>query len=495
MFSKKHKTEQVISTTHSSHTPLEETAHANKLLLLKVFGNSFDLMFREIDCGNIQFTAAFLDGMCDRMFLSQSLISPLVKQIDCDEKQALQQLCNETFEGMEQTILSTLEETTETLIAGSIVFFTDGDARCAAFNAPNFSKKSISEPLSEQQEKGSREGFCDFFKDNVTLLRRRLRTPQLHIERSVLGETSKTYICLCYLADRVDKTLLDDVKTRLSKVELDVILGAGYLRPFLEGNTFAPFSTVGATERPDTLAAMLTEGRIGILIDGVPFALIVPQLFIDHFHSLDDYLTRPYYTVLLRLLRILGFFISTMLPGLFVAVCVFHPELLPANVMFDIAVSISQTPFPLVFEAIIIHFIYEIVREAGLRMPKMVGHAVSIVGALVIGDAAVTAGLIAVPMLIIVALTAISSAILQGIHEPMALLRFFFIIAGGTMGLFGVALAAGAVCVTICSVSPYSIPYSVPFSPSPKGAWKDIILRQDHAKKGKHQQNMSDYRY
>lgn len=493
MFSEKH-TNNKPPKESNKNTPLANKAQDNKLLLLETFGNSFDLMFREISYGRAKLIAAFLDGMCDRLFLSDALISPLSSQKPKENESVILQLCHTVFEGMEQAVFSTLEETSEALIAGSIVFFADNETRCAAFNAPNFSKKSISDPQSEQQEKGSREGFVDFFKDNITLMRRRLRTPQLHIERSTMGKTSNTYVCICYLADRVDKNLLNDVKTKLSAADPDVILGAGYLRPFLDSKDRSPFSVIGATERPDTLAAMLAEGRVGIIIDGIPFALFTPQLFLDHFHSLDDYLTRPYYTVLLRLLRLMGFFISTMLPGLFVAVCVFHPELLPTNVMFDIAVSISQTPFPLVFEAIIIHFIYEIVREAGLRMPKMVGHAVSIVGALVIGDAAVTAGLIAVPMLIVVALTAISSAILQGIHEPMALLRFIFILAGGTMGLFGIALVAGAVCVNICSLSASAVPYSAPFSPAPKGSWKDIILRQDLSKK-KRQRNINNFRY
>lgn len=489
MFSASDKNEKTDIAEKQKNTPLADTAYKNKLLLMQIFGNSFDLMFRDIACGEALFTAAFLDGMCDRLFLSQALIRPLSDLQLRQGDNALLSLCEASFDGMEQAVLSTLEETAETLIAGSIVLFTDGECKCVAFNAPNFSKRNISEPMSEQQEKGSREGFCDFFKDNVTLLRRRLRTPLLHIERRVIGRTSNTYICICYLENRVDRELLDDVRTKLSKADPDIISGAGSLRAFLDTNGTSLFSGVGTTERPDTLASMLAQGRIGIIIDGVPFALVVPQLFIDHFHSLDDYLTRPYYAMLLRLLRIAGFFIATMLPGLFVAVSVFHPELLPANVMFDIAVSISQTPFPLVFEAIIIHFIYEIVREAGLRMPKMVGHAVSIVGALVIGDAAVSAGLIAVPMLIVIALTAISSAILQGIHEPMALLRLIFILAGGTMGLFGVALAAGSVCVTICSISPYSIPYSAPFSPFPKGVDKDLVLCNDPTKKKKNRKN------
>ena len=465
------------------YTQLSLSAYKNKMLLLEQFGNSFDLMFREIECGKITYLAAFLDGMCDRLFLSQSVIKPISQPLDCEPNEAMDILYNILYEGIERDMVSTLEEAVQHLIAGSLVLFADECRKCVCFNAPIFAKRAISEPLSEQQEKGSREGFGDFFKDNITLLRRRLRTPNLHVEKHTAGTQSNTFICLCYLADRTDEKLLEEVRAKLAEVDVQAILGAGYLRPFLEGKTHSLFSGVGVTERPDTFAAKLIEGRIGLIVDGIPFALFVPQFFTDHFHSLDDYLTRPYYTVLLRGLRICAFFCGTMLPGLFVAICIYHPEILPTAVMFDIAVSVSQTPFPLAAEALLILFIYEIVREAGLRMPKMVGHAVSIVGALVIGDAAVTAGLIAVPMLIIVALTAIASATLSGIHEPMAVLRFLFILLGGLTGLFGIMLLAGTVCVGICSIEPYSIPYSAGFSPYVPKAWKDILFTRNHANK------------
>ncbi len=433
-------------------------------MLQQRFGNSFDLIFREVDGGKIRFIAAFLDGMCDRLFLSQSVIRPLQKAFDCEQEEAIDTLYSIIYEGIERDMVCTMEEVEQHLIAGSIVFFADRCTKSVCFNAPVFARRGVTEPSSEQQEKGSKEGFTDFFKDNITLLRRRLRTPDLYVEKMNIGTTSNTFVCLCYLADRADNNLVEKIRSKLSKANPDIILGAGTLRPYLENSKKSLFSGIGTTERPDTLAAKLTEGRIGLIIDGVPFALFMPQFFTDHLHTLDDYLTKPYYAFLLRILRLCGLFIATMLPGLFVAVCVYHPELLPTDIMFDIAVSISRTPFPLLIEALIIHFIYEIVREAGLRMPKAVGHAVSIVGALVIGDAAVTAGLIAAPMLIIVALTAISSAIIPGIHEPMAMLRFLFILAGGITGLFGIMLTAAAVCISICSMHTFRLPYANPLS-------------------------------
>lgn len=446
------------------NTPIDAKATENKLLLQQRFGNSFDLIFREVNSGDIHYTAAFLDGMCDRLFLSQTVIHPLAQPLECEQKDAMDALYSILYEGIERDMVSTMEEVEQHLIAGSLVFFADECTKSVCFNAPVFARRAVTEPSGEQQEKGSKEGFTDFFKDNVTLLRRRLRTPDLHIEKMNIGTTSNTFVCLCYLADRADIELITQIRSKLSKADPDIVLGAGTLRPYLENSRQSFFSGIGSTERPDTFAAKLSEGRVGLIIDGVPFALFMPQFFTDHLHTLDDYLTKPYYAFLLRVLRLCGLFVSTMLPGLFVAVCVFHPELLPTDVMYDIATAISRTPFPLVVEALIIHFIYEIVREAGLRMPKSVGHAVSIVGALVIGDAAVTAGLIAAPMLIIVALTAISSAIIPGIHEPMAVLRFIFILAGGIMGLFGIMLTAAAVCISICNIAPFRIPYANPLS-------------------------------
>lgn len=220
------------------------------------------------------------------------------------------------------------------------------------------------------------------------------------------------------MSDRVNPRTLEKVLKRIKEAELDTVIGSGYLQPFLDHRIPSLFTAVGRTERPDTLTAKLAEGKIGIIVDGTPDALVVPYLFTEHFHSLDDYLKRPYYATFIRVLKIVSFIFSVFLPGAYVAVCTFHQEVIPETMIMSIAVQESKTPLPIMAEALLIHLIYEIVREAGLRMPKTVGHAVSIVGALVIGDAAVTAGLVAAPMLIIVGLTAVSSFVVSSLYEP-----------------------------------------------------------------------------
>ena len=225
------------------------------------------------------------------------------------------------------------------------------------------------------------------------------------------------------------------------------------------------------------LTAKLSEGKICVIVDGTPNALIVPYLFVEHFHSLDDYLKRPYYATFIRVLKLVSFLFSVFLPGLYVAICTFHQEIIPETMLFGITGQESRTPLPIMFEALFIHLIYEIVREGGLRMPKSVGHAISIVGALVIGESAVTAGILSAPMLIVVGLTAVSSFVVSTLYEPVAVLRFAFIIVGGISGLYGIMLCFAAVLINASAINPYGVPFTSPLSPTKIGAWRDLILR------------------
>ena len=275
----------------------------------------------------------------------------------------------------------------------------------------------------------------------------------------------------------VSPELLRQVRYRLSKVNIDVVLETGYLQPFLDTRPLSLFSGVGVTERPDTLCAKVAEGRVGLLLDGTPYALIVPYLFNENFQSLDDYSHRPYFATFIRWLKYASFALSILLPGLYVAMGSFHPELLPHTLLMNLVSSEEATPFPLMLEALFTFFIYEIVREAGLRMPRAVGHAVSIVGGLVIGDAAVSAGLIGAPMVIVVAITAISSFVAPSLYEPVTVLRFAFILIGGLLGVFGVTLGACAVLANLCAVNPFGVPATSPATPFSLYAMRDVLVR------------------
>ena len=457
------------------------------------FGGSFDLAIREFGIGGKPAAAVFLDGMCDEMKITESIIKPLTDEKNFSLFESREQAIRQTaFKGLGLKEIGDAEDAAHTVTEGNFVLFLENGKTAFAFSMQGFPKKAVSEPQAEMNERGSGESFCDSFKDNAALLRRRLKTPELAIEQTVVGKTSHTDVLLCYLTNRADPKMVDKIRRRLRKTGLDNLPGSGCLKPFFSGGAPTLFSDTGFTERPDMLAAKLCEGRVGVIADGSPFALIVPYLFIDYFHALDDYMSAPLYALFIRALRILCFLVSAVLPGLFVATCNFHPEVLPPNIMPDIAAAEARTPFSLMFEAVAIHLIYEIVREASLRMPVAVGSAVSIVGALVVGDAAVTAGLIAAPMLMVVALTAISSAVVSKLHESLALIRFAMILLGGLTGFFGIFAAGGLLLADICGAGAFGVPFSAPFTPWIGKEQSDALRRDGWRKLARRRQSIKE---
>lgn len=473
-----------------------DSTEKNAQKIREMFGDTFDLVIREFSVNGKKAAAVSLDGMVDEMKITESIIKPLTDKANFGKfSLTTEQIKKNVFKGMSIDEENDIKKLAEAISDGNLILFLEDAANAFVFSVQGFPKKSIDAPQSEQNERGSCESFTDNFKDNVTLLRRRLRTPNLVFIQKEIGKTSRTNVLFCYLTDRVDMKMLNKIEKRLGSTDIDTLLGSGYLKPFLDDRAPSLFSDTGFTERPDMLAAKLTEGRIGIMVDGTPFALIVPYLFIDHFHSLDDYMSSSIYALFIRVIRISCFFVCTALPGFFVAICVFHPEVLPSNIMLDIAASEAKTPFSIMFEAVAIHIIYEIVREAGLRMPTAIGHAVSIVGALVVGDAAVTAGFIAAPMLMVVALTAISSAVISKLHESVALIRFALIIVGGLTGFFGLFVCLGLLIADICSLDPYGVPFSAPFSPFVKKAQVDAVLKGTSRTLSENKENIKELEF
>ena len=363
------------------------------------------------------------------------------------------------------------------ILRGNIIVFIDGETECVTVGVQSLPERSLEEPETEVQERGSREGFVENVKTNLTLVRKRLCTVNFKVKMLEIGKTSKTRVAVCYMEDKVKKETLNEVMRRLSNTEYDMIYDATYLRRTLDTKRKSMFSMVGTTERPDTFSAKLNEGKVGLLVDGTPFALVVPILFIENFQELDDYFNRPYFVTFIRIIRITAFLISVFLPGIFVSICLFHQELLPNDILYSIVLMESNTLFDLTTEALIIHLIYEFVREAGIRMPKAVGHAVSIVGALVIGDAAVSAGLIGAPMLIVVALSAITSLVASTLYQQTAVLRIGFIAVSGLTGLYGLMLGAAFLIMSLASMNDYGISFLSPLAPYDRSLWRDTFSR------------------
>lgn len=456
--------------------------------------NSTDLLERQIEVSGVPVAILMCEGMVNLQLFTQILVRPLTELSleNADGEAVARWVSRETVLSGDQKEFFTYDELFSFLMAGFVVLLIDGVDRGIACGMQGYSFRSVSEPSTEMNITGSREGFVEPIRVNQTMIRRRLRSPSLKFEMYPIGEKSRTDICLVYLTDTADPRMVEEVKRRLGKLSSDILLSQGYLRPYLEGQPLSPFSSVGTTERPDTLCAKINEGRIGILVDGTPFALVVPYLFEEHFQSMDDYSYRPYYGSFIRLLKYFAFLLSIFLPGGYVAITSFSPEMLPDTLLFNIAASEQQTPFSMMTEALVIHLIYEIMREAGLRLPRPVGHAVSIIGALVIGDAAVKAGIIGSSMVMVVALTALSSFVVPSLYEPAAILKFVFILVGGTWGLFGISVGFVLLLTNLCSLESLGVPVMAPLSPCAPADLRDGLWRTGWKKLGSFRLRIQD---
>lgn len=457
------------------HTSLKENVKTIK----QQFGVSMDLLVREISVCDINVGLFMCEGMINIQTLSEILLEPLCSLTlqDPTPEKLLDWVENRWALAADQTVVYDFEKMTKFMMSGFTVMVIDGIPCAIAMGMQGFSFRSISDPNTEVNVRGSHEGLVEALRISMTMVRRRIKSPTLKFEAGVVGNRSNTDYCLVYLSDKVSQKILNEVKTRLNQIDIDTVLDSSYLSAFLEEGHTSVFSGIGITERPDVLCAKINEGRVAVMVDGTPFALVVPYLFSENFQTLDDYTHRPYYATFIRILKFLSYFVSVFLPGVYVAIAKFHPSLFPHNLLYNVADAQETTPFSLIWECLLIFFLYEVMREAGLRLPRAVGHAVSIVGALVIGDAAVTAGIIGSPMVIIVALTAISAFVVPSLYESVTILRFLFILLGGIWGLFGIMLGVCVTLLNLCAKTSFGIPITSPVTPFSLKDMRDTLVR------------------
>ena len=464
----------------------------NLIYFKGIFDECMDFMLREFTITGTKAAFLAIDGLVNKQVIAQGILNPILKapilELTPDEK--FNYIRDNALATADQTQLVSRDDIVDRLMSGFAVLLLDGCSRSIAFGVQGFQMRSISEPSGEVMQRGSREGFVEPYLINISMIRRRMRTPDLKFERMIIGSTSQTSVAICYLNSAVSKELLARVRAGLRRIDLPSVFASGYLSPFLENKSI--FNGAGLSERPDTVCGKIMEGRVAIIIDGTPNVMVVPHLFVENFQSFDDYTTRPFYATFTRILKYIAFFLAMFLPGFYVAVVTFHPELLPEALLSKVAQAEATTPFPIALEAIVIHLIYEIMREAGLRVPRPLSHAVSIVGALVIGDTAVSAGLIGAPTLFIVAMTALSGYVTPDLYQPIAICRFLFIVIGGICGLWGVMLGFGFVMINICAESVYGMPFSAPISPFSLRGMRDVVIRASWKILGRRTEHVQD---
>lgn len=450
----------------------------NTELIKNISGGSSDILINPFITGDIRCALVCCEGMLSTAVLTELVLDPITQIPPQESADALAgYISTRLLLSTDRPVVSDISEVFSLLYSGFAVLFIDGHETALAFGVQGYATRSISEPSGEANIMGAHEGFVEAVRTNMSLIRRRIKSPELVTELIKKGDKSHTDLCLCYMRDRVPKELMQRIRRSLDGIKLETILTTGYIRPFVESEQFELFSSTGTTERPDVLCSKLIEGRAAILVDGVPFAVVIPRLFCENFQTLDDYAFKPYYATFIRWIRYTAFIIAILLPSVYAAIVMYHPELLNSTLLMLLVKSEENAPFSIVTETLGVLILYEMIREAGLRLPKAVGGAVSIVSGLIIGDAAVSSGLISTPLLTVTALSIICGLTVPDLSPTVTILRAAFVIVGGISGLFGISILACAVLVNICSTEDYGFPYTAPLSPFHSKGMDDTAIR------------------
>lgn len=449
------------------------------LLFKTIFSRDAVLRMREVLIGGSwRCCLIYMDGMVNSAQQGETVVEALLEGVlpenavqNCDYIAKNILFANEVSETQK------LPDMLRAILYGDTVLIADKNKSALNINTKGWRTRGIKEPDSERVLQGPREGFDEAAMFNLAMIRRKLLTPDLCIELMRIGRRTDTPVFICYLGSLADKKTVKELKERLAKIDIDGILDSNYIAENIRDHRHSLLKTTGATERPDIVAARLLEGRIALVVDGTPVVMTLPYLFSENFQSDEDYYINFGVASLARLLRWLCFFITVSVPGVFVALVTHHFDLLPTHFALTVSRLRAGVPIASVVECIALVLSFEILKEAGLRMPQNLGHALSVVGGLVVGQAAVEAGIISAPMLIAVAFSAIAGLMVPRLMGAVFYWRLFIIIACSVLGIYGYIIATSIFIMRVFSMKSFEIDYTVSFAKPDFWHLKDSFIR------------------
>lgn len=443
-------------------------------------GANSDLHIREFTLagGVTRGALIYVDGMQNDRVLNMRIMQFLMYEIPSGPMSSTE-IANHLLPFSQLNEADSVESFNKSVLFGHTALLIEGLPGGLLIELPGGANRTIGEPVSEALLRGPRLGFSEVLSENTSLLRRQGFSDQLEMKTYRAGNTIQRDIVLAYMKDIVNPELLEEVTNRIRKIDIDFLAESGYIEQLIEDNYLSPFQQVQNTERPDRVISALLEGRIAILLDGTPFALIVPVTFSMLLQSPEDYYERWLPGTLLRLLRFASAFLALMAPSLYISFISFHPGLIPTELAISIIKTRQGVPFPSLIEVLILEVAIEILREAGIRLPKPIGPAMGIVGGLIIGDAAVQAGIVSPFLVIVVAVTAISSFAIPMYSAgiTLRLLRFAGMLFASVLGMYGTILFFLLICCHLTKLKSFGVPYLTPVSPFRLSDWKDLFLR------------------
>ncbi|HHU63659.1 MAG TPA: spore germination protein [Clostridiales bacterium] len=426
----------------------------------------------------------FLEGMIEKRLVDETVIKPLMQlnlALVCPEHMDRMDYVNENVLTADNTkIVRKYKDAVNRIVNGETLLYIDRGNSMLAVNFKGYQKRSVERPVTENVIRGSQEGFTEDLETNITLIRPIIKNKDLIIEIFTLGRTNQGQVAIMYLDGIVNPAIVDEVKRRIQSIDVDFIYGSGVVEELIEDNTFMLFPQVMITERPDRTAPCIMEGKVVVLVNGTPFVMTMPVTFLSLFNTSEDSNNRWYYSTLMRLIRLFGFFTAVFVPGLYVSLVNYHQQSIPAGLLFSIARNREGIPFPTIVEVLLMEVSFELIQEAGIRIPGLIGPTLGIIGALILGQAAVTAKIVSPILIIVVAITGLGSFSISNyeLNFSARIIRFFFIALAAIMGFFGIAMGIIIISSLMVSMKSFGVPYLAPNWPRTGSRKSDNIIKK-----------------
>ncbi|MGM0873272.1 MAG: spore germination protein [Bacillota bacterium] len=465
------------------HSTLEVALSAslekNLSHLEQIFESCEDIVFHTTEIQNINICLVHLANIKNEkvMFEIEHVLS---KYKDEDSKTAVSTFIEERFPLRSVKKMTNMNDVIDKVLDGQLVLFVDGLNNVLLFHSSELTGRSVGEPSNERTVRGPQVGFVEDINVNLQLIRKRIKTPSLKVEHLIVGKQTRTEIALVYLKGITDDDIVKEIHKRISQIQIDGVLDSQYIESMIQDSRMSPFPTIYSTERPDRVCASILDGKVAILTDGTPYALTAPALFVEFLHSGEDYYNGSLVSTTIRWIRFLGLFVTLILPAFYVAMTSFHQDLLQTPLLIRIATVRDGLPYPVLVEAIFMFLTFELIREAGLRMPRTFGNAtLTILSLVLIGQAAVQSGIIGPVLTIVVSVTAITSFILPNyaFHQIIRLCGIPLLLLAGLFGFMGIIVGLMFGLTHLVSLRSFGVPYFSPVSPAQKGGWKDVFIR------------------
>lgn len=478
-----------IENKFTNSSSLDENLEKNITSFRQFVGNCYDINIRKIELPigkGIASALLYIEGLVDKDAINNSITKGLVfPELINDSLEVIKKepILNKIIEKVsihakaEQSELWT--DILDKLLCGDTILLIDGLKQAIIIGTRKWVDRGVEKPTNEQVIRGPKDSFTETLATNTMLIRRRIKSHKLQFEYMKIGSLTKTDIIIAYINGVVNPKLVEEVRKRLNRIETDGILESNMIEEFIEDNPYSPVPQILHTERPDSATSQLLEGRVVIMVDGTPNVLVMPTTFWRFLYSPEDYYQRIYNSFMIRILRIISLCIALGLPSFYIATTTFHQEMIPVGLLNIIVSGRRNVPFPMVIEVFLMESILEIIREAGVRLPNSVGQAISIVGALVLGQAAIQAKIASPATVTVVAITAIANFTIPVFSAALSIrvLRFVLIIISGTLGIFGFLTALFVFLIHLCSLRSFGEPYLAPYAPMMPEDFKDSIFR------------------